>query len=138
MTTIRANAMLWKPPTVKSAVHDGDTYWFLVDIKNNAFRNGAIVCDCRLFGFSAVEIGGAADAQRVSGHDARLIAEKILTAASKIEVEFMGRDKYGRDVAQVYVDGNLLGPMLAKLGAVVAGSFKGLHGPEFAAFDADV
>lgn len=120
--------MLWKPPTVKNAVHDGDTYWFLVDIKNNGYRSGAIVCDVRLAGYSAIEIGHAGDSQRVSGTEARAIAEMILKGAQQVEVEFMGHDKYGRDVANVFVDGDLLGPILADRRAAIPGSFKGLHG----------
>ena len=133
--------MLWKPPSVKYAVHDGDTYWFIVDIKNNSFREGAFVCDVRLFGYSAREIGQPGETEttgeiiRVSGRQAREIAEEVLRLADQIELEFMGRDKYGRDLANVYVNGDLLGPLLVARNAVVAGSFKGLHGPEFAIYD---
>lgn len=136
MAQIRANALLWKPPTVKFAVHDGDTYWMLVDLKNNGFRAGAEVCDIRLFGYSAKEIGQAADADRVSGTEARQIAEQILVSmGSEIEVDLKGRDKYGRDLASVYIAGDDFGLILASRRAVIAGSFKGLHGPEFAIYD---
>jgi len=130
---IRAKAMLWKPPTVKEAVHDGDTYWMIVDIKNNGYRAGAIVCDIRLWGYSAREVGqgpeldAAGKVVRVSGNEARDIAKQLLSVFNDmIEVEFMGRDKYGRDLGKIFVAGDEFGPILAERKAASAGAFKGV------------
>ena len=128
---VRVRAHLHTPDR-GDAVHDGDTYWFLLDLGVNGFREGAQVQDVRLRDYSARELrqGAELDAQgnviRVAGREAQRIAERLLTGAKEIVVQPTTRDKYGRSVGFVWIDGQSLGEALLAEKAVVHGSFMGV------------
>ena len=69
----------------------------------------------RLSGIDAAEIRGACDAER---RLARLTRDRLaeLLAGGEVEIERNGRDRYGRTLAVVYVDGEDVGERLVEEG----------------------
>lgn len=69
----------------------------------------------RLEGIDAAEIRGACDAER---RLARITRDRLaeLLAGGEVEIERNGRDRYGRTLATVYVDGENVGDRLVAEG----------------------
>ena len=104
--------------------HDGDTYSLLIDTSGDptpSFDEGAETRWIRLRDYSAIELGKPAEAERVSGDWAQVIAHDLLSAADEILVELKGSYSFRRHVAWVWVDGRSLGEVLLGLRAVRPG-----------------
>lgn len=108
---------------------DGDTFVFQV-ARFGSFEIRATVDHYRLANYMAREITDNADPApagetRVGGKLARDMADAALRAGP-VEVRELGLDKYGRILAEVYVNGSSLGAMLEAEHAVKSGSAKGI------------
>lgn len=94
-------------------VIDGDTYVLDVDL---GFRVHAKI-EIRLHGWSCAELGTPA------GEAAKVRADVMLRGADEIVVEsYHDRRSFARWVADVYIDGVLLGAQLEQAGLARAGA----------------
>ncbi len=117
-------------------VVDGDTYVMLLDWHQTKFEKGAQTDHVRLRGWMAREKYAPAEyapdgtMTRVSGRDAAALAATVLGTAKVITLMSYGRDSFGREIADLDVDGQDLGELLAAAKAVVPGDKMGLTPPD--------
>jgi micrococcal nuclease len=88
-----------------TSVYDGDT--FRAEIANTSDTFSPIAV--RVRGIDAPEIRGGCESEKLAALDARESLKKKLTAAKKIELVNVGRDKYFRLLADVRADNLDLG-----------------------------
>jgi hypothetical protein len=105
------SAEIVRPQVALHEVHDGDTYWVLVNWLRDKTPpwNHAELVSVRLRDYSARELRDTAvvdpkGLNRVDGPTATQIAAAVLTSASDITVEFQGLDSMGRPVVWVWID----------------------------------
>ena len=90
-------------------VIDGDTFACDIDAHSPiAGKNISI----RLRGINTPELRDKAPEVRKSAYEEKERLERLLTSATVIELRDLGRDKYFRILASVYIDGE---PLLPKL-----------------------
>ena len=106
-------------PAETIRVIDGDT----VEMRMQVWLNTFVVDQVRLAGVDTPELHGACEAERTRAADARAFVERTLGAASAIALTDISREKYGRPLARIVVDGRDLSAMLiaAGLGRPYAG-----------------
>lgn len=112
-------------------VVDGDGFVFHI-ARFGSYEKRSGVDTYRLMGYRARELHQDAEMEgdhliRVSGREAKQIAEHLLRTATSIEVEEFGIDNFGRVLCAVYVDGVSLGTLLMAASAVVPGSTMGVE-----------
>lgn len=90
-------------------VIDGDT--FACDIDTHSPIAGKNI-SIRLRGINTPELRDKAPELRKSAYEEKERLERLLTSATVIELRDLGRDKYFRILASVYIDGE---PLLPKL-----------------------
>ena len=95
------------------SVYDGDT--FKVDLRGVHPLFGDDV-SVRVNGIDTPEITGESDEVEALAREARDFVKATLAGASRIELRNLQRGKYFRILADVYVDGQLLGDALKKKG----------------------
>ena len=88
---------------------DGDT--FACDIDSHTPIAGKNI-SIRLRGINTPELRDKAPELRKSAYEEKERLERLLTSATVIELRDLGRDKYFRILASVYIDGE---PLLPKL-----------------------
>lgn len=114
MTTILGPSYIYRAtmrPLAKQALMDGDTWWMDVDLGLRVHTFTKI----RLHRYSAPEMSTP------EGPPAKEKALARLYAATSILIQtYHDALSHDRWVADVYVDGQLLGPLLVSDGAVVA------------------
>jgi len=90
-------------------VIDGDT--FVCDIDEHSPIAGKNI-SIRLRGINTPELRDKNPDVRKSAHEAKERLERLLTSAKVIELRNLGRDKYFRIDADVYIDGENILPKL--------------------------
>ena len=97
-------------------VYDGDT--FVANIQDYPDLIGKEI-RIRLKDYNAPEIKNASNAEIKLGLEAKSHLSKLLTSAKTIELRNIKRGKYFRIVANVYINGKLLKPLLKDYSEVV-------------------
>lgn len=105
-----------------ASVYDGDTFRIIVVGWPPVVGNSMPV---RILGIDTPEIRGACDREKRLARDARQFTARALRDAKTIELHNIRRDKYFRLLAEVRVDGELLGPKLIAAG--LARNYQGGH-----------
>ena len=88
--------------------YDGDTVRLMVQVWPDTYR----AVNVRLLGIDTPEIRGQCKQEIEAAIEAREYVRATLQAANQIRVASYGLDKYGRMLAEIFVDGNDLGSML--------------------------
>ena len=96
--------------------YDGDTITFNLPNLHPIIGNKIRV---RLNGLDTPEIRGKCDKEKYNAEQARDMVTDILKDAERIDLKNMGRGKYFRIVADVYVDGENLAEALIDSGMAV-------------------
>lgn len=99
-----------------TSIYDGDT--FRADIQGWPAVVGSRV-PVRLAGADTPEMRGKCDREKQLARQAKQFTVAKLRNAETIELRHLGRGKYFRLVAEVWIDGQRLGPQLIGQGAGV-------------------
>ena len=96
--------------------YDGDTITFNLTNLHPIIGNKITI---RVNGIDTAEIRGKCDKEKYNAEQARDMVTDILKDAERIDLKNMGRGKYFRIVADVYVDGENLAEALIDSGMAV-------------------
>jgi endonuclease YncB( thermonuclease family) len=89
------------PDVVLESIHDGDSFTVSLPGIHPLWGDRAAV---RIAGIDAPELRGACESERTLALEARRELWALLSVARRVDLEDVGRDKYGRILARVLAD----------------------------------